>query len=180
MKNKWFSLYVWTFSNVYTSSWTSFFINVSIALGVKGVKSLPLSVLCTFYRQRVLVVLQQVQVISILKCVVAIGKGSSNLGILTRGSPFPCLICFLLQEGVSETWCSFCGLLLWWFFCLFGHGSFHFVLCIPFFLGALIYLWLVGFHQQASTVINLLWDLFSWWGLWITRYHSKMMALPYI
>ncbi len=28
--------------------------------------------------------------------------------------------------------------LLRWFFCLLGHGSFHFVLCFPPFLGALI------------------------------------------
>jgi hypothetical protein len=60
---------------------------VSTVLGVKVTKSLPLSVFCIFYRQRVLVVLQQVQVVSILKHVVAIGKGSSKLGILIGGPP---------------------------------------------------------------------------------------------
>jgi hypothetical protein len=36
--------------------------------------------------------------------------------------------------------------LLRWFFCLLGGGSFHFVLCILPILGALVYLWLAGFH----------------------------------
>jgi hypothetical protein len=38
--------------------------------------------------------------------------------------------------------------LLGWFICLLGHESFRFVPCIPPFFGALIYLWLVRFHQQ--------------------------------
>jgi hypothetical protein len=80
------------------------------------------------------VVLQYVQLVFILKRVVTIGKGSSKLGILTRGTPFPCLICFSRQEGVQKLDVPFVVCLLWWFFCLLGHGSFHFVLCIPFFL----------------------------------------------
>jgi hypothetical protein len=51
--------------------------------------------------------------------------------------------------------------LLW--FAFFG-GSFVFLdmgpsilfFVFPFFFGALIYLWFVGFHQQASMVSNLL------------------------
>ncbi len=42
--------------------------------------------------------------------------------------------------------------LLRWFFCLLGHGSFHFVLFTPPFLGALIYLWLAGFHHSGCSL----------------------------
>jgi hypothetical protein len=39
------------------------------------------------------------------------------------------------------------------FFCLLGHGPFHFVPCVPpFFLGALVYLWLAGFHRFEGTL----------------------------
>jgi len=35
-----------------------------------------------------------------------------------------------------------------WFFCLLDSGqSFHFIPCIPPFLGALVYLWLAGLHH---------------------------------
>jgi hypothetical protein len=60
-------------------------------------------------------------------------------------------ICFSRPEGVREldvpvVVCP----LRWFFFCLLQCGSFHFVPCIPpfFFSGALVYLWLAGFHHQ--------------------------------
>jgi hypothetical protein len=42
---------------------------------MKSIKKFPLSVLCTFYKQKVSIMLQCVQALSILKRVVAIGEG---------------------------------------------------------------------------------------------------------
>jgi hypothetical protein len=50
----------------------------------KGTRGLPLSVWCTFYRQKVSVVLKHTQMIFILRHV-AIGEGSSRLGNLSSG-----------------------------------------------------------------------------------------------
>jgi hypothetical protein len=55
--------------------------------GVKGIRGPPLLVLCTFYRQKVLVILQCVQVISILRCAVVIGESASRLNVLSGGCP---------------------------------------------------------------------------------------------
>jgi hypothetical protein len=55
--------------------------------GTHGIKSPPLSILCTFYRQKVSVGLQRVQVFSILRHVVVVGEVSLRLGILLRGPP---------------------------------------------------------------------------------------------
>jgi hypothetical protein len=69
-----------------------FFINVPTWCGgVKGTRGPPLSILRTFYRQRVTMVLQRAHAVSILKCFVAIGEGFSRLGILSGG---PCLSLF--------------------------------------------------------------------------------------
>jgi hypothetical protein len=56
--------------------------------GMKGIGGLPLSVLCTFYRQRVLVTLLCAHVVSILKVVITISEGSSKLNILSKYPPF--------------------------------------------------------------------------------------------
>jgi hypothetical protein len=63
--------------------------------GAKGAGGPPLSVLHTFYRQRVLVALRCVQVISILRCVVTLDEDSSRLASFQEVLPFPYLICFL-------------------------------------------------------------------------------------
>ncbi len=47
-----------------------------------------MSVLCTFHRQRVSEVFQCSQEFSILRHAVAIGEGSSKLGLLSSGPPF--------------------------------------------------------------------------------------------
>jgi hypothetical protein len=39
-----------------------------------------------------------------------------------------------------------------WFFCLLGHGSFHFVPCFPPFLGTLVYLWLASFFLALGAL----------------------------
>ncbi len=62
--------------------------------GAKGTGGPPLSVLGAFYRQKVLVMVQQVHAISILRWVVAVDEGFSRLGILSDGPPFPYLIRF--------------------------------------------------------------------------------------
>jgi hypothetical protein len=67
--------------------------------GVKSIKSLPLSILRTFYRQKVLMVLQCAHVISILKCVVAIGEGSSRLSILSGGPSLSLFDMLLATRG---------------------------------------------------------------------------------
>jgi len=86
------------------------------------------------------------QSIKILRCVVAIGEGFSRLGLLSGGPPLSFFICFSWQEGVWELDVPFVVCLLRWFFYLFGHGSFHFVLCIPLF-------W-------------VLWFIYDWQGFW--------------
>jgi hypothetical protein len=48
----------------------------------KGTRGPPLSVLRSFYKQRVLMALQRVQVTSILRWAIIVGEGSSRLGIL--------------------------------------------------------------------------------------------------
>jgi hypothetical protein len=54
---------------------------------MKGIERTPLLLLCTFYKQRVLMALQHVQTISILRRAVALGEGSSRLGFHSGGSP---------------------------------------------------------------------------------------------
>jgi len=56
-----------------------------MAWGMMGIGSLPFSILHTFYKQRVSVVLQHAHVTFILKCVTTINEGSSRLGILSKG-----------------------------------------------------------------------------------------------
>ncbi len=69
-------------------------------------------------------------VASILRCVVAIGKSFSRLGILSKVPPFPYLICLLKQERIQELDIPFVVRPFKWFFHLLEHGSFHFVPCI--------------------------------------------------
>jgi hypothetical protein len=64
-----------------------FYQYANMAWAVNGTKGPLLSILLTFYRQKVLVVLQHAQVVSILKHAGAIGEGSSKLGILSGGPP---------------------------------------------------------------------------------------------
>jgi hypothetical protein len=66
----------------------------NMAWGAKGIGGLPLSILCAFYKQKVLVVLERVQAISILKHVIIVGEGSSRLGIFLKVFSFLYLICF--------------------------------------------------------------------------------------
>jgi hypothetical protein len=59
----------------------------NMAWAVKGTKGPLLSVLHAFYRQKMLMMLQHVQAVSILRHVGTIGEGLSKLGILLRGPP---------------------------------------------------------------------------------------------
>jgi hypothetical protein len=52
-----------------------------------GIGGPPISVLRTFYRERLIVELQHAHAISILKRVIVVGEGFSRLGVLSRGSP---------------------------------------------------------------------------------------------
>ncbi len=71
--------------------------------GTKGTRGFSFSILCTFYRQKVSMMLQQAYVISILKQVVAIGKGFSKLGIFSRGPPFFLFDMLFMTGGRSRT-----------------------------------------------------------------------------
>ncbi len=55
----------------------------------------PLFHLCELYRQRVSVVVQCTQVVSILKRAVVVGEGSSRLGRFSRGPPLSLFDMFL-------------------------------------------------------------------------------------
>jgi hypothetical protein len=69
-----------------------------MAWGAKGIRGRPLSILRTFYKQRVSMVLQHA--IFILKCVVAVGEGSSKLCVLSGSPPFSLLdIFFATRKG---------------------------------------------------------------------------------
>ncbi len=72
--------------------------------------------------------------IFILRWAIVVGEGSSRLNILSRSPPLS-----LFDIGVSELDVPLKVCPLRWFFCLLGHGSFHFVPCIPPFLGALVF-----------------------------------------
>jgi hypothetical protein len=54
------------------SQWIDMFLHqcANMMWGVKGTKDLHLLVLCAFYRQRVLMMLQCVQAITILRCAI--------------------------------------------------------------------------------------------------------------
>jgi hypothetical protein len=55
---------------------------------MKGIGGSPLSILRTFYRQRVLMTLLCAHVVSVLKDVIAISEGFSKLNILSKYPPF--------------------------------------------------------------------------------------------
>ncbi len=61
---------------------------------------------------------------------VALGEGFFRLSLLSGGPPFS-LFDMLQELDVPFVVCP----LGWWFFCLLGCGSFHFVPCIPPFFG---------------------------------------------
>ncbi len=69
---------------------------------------------------------------------IAVGEGSSRLGVLSGGPPFSLFDIFSRQKGVRELDVPFVVHLLKWFFCLLGSGSFHFVPCIAPLLGSLV------------------------------------------
>jgi hypothetical protein len=70
--------------------------------GMKGTRSLLFSISHTLYRQRVSMVLQCAHVVSILKCVVAIGEGFYKLGILSGGPPLSLFDMLLRTRGAWE------------------------------------------------------------------------------
>jgi hypothetical protein len=86
------------------------------------------------------VTLQHAHVISILRCVVAIDEGSFRLGILSRVPPLSLFDMLIKTRGHSGLDIPFVVRPLRWSFHLLGHGSFHFVPCIPPFVSALVYL----------------------------------------
>jgi len=63
---------------------------------VKGTKGPLLSILHTFDRQKVLVVLQHAHAISILRHARVVGEGSSKLAVLSGGPPLSLFHMFLL------------------------------------------------------------------------------------
>ncbi len=71
--------------------------------GAKGAGDPPLSMLQTFYRQRVLVALRCVQMISILKRADTVDEGSYRLGILSGGPPLSVFDMLLATRGVLRT-----------------------------------------------------------------------------
>jgi hypothetical protein len=62
----------------------------------------PLSILCSFYKQRVLAMLQRVQAISMSKCVVIVIEGSSKPSILSNVHLLSLSNMLLTTEGGSE------------------------------------------------------------------------------
>jgi hypothetical protein len=61
---------------------------VNMVWTVKGNKNLLLSMLCSFYKQRVSIELQKTQVTTISKQAFTIGEGFSRLGVLLGLLPF--------------------------------------------------------------------------------------------
>jgi len=88
----------------------------------------------------VLVALQHVQAIFILRHDVVVNEGSSRLRVLSRGPSLSLFNILLMIRGIWELDVPIVVHPLGWFFCLPGHGSIHFVPCIPLLLGALVYL----------------------------------------
>ncbi len=80
-----------------------------------------------------------------MRRVVAVGEGLSRLGILSGGPPLSLFDMLLATEGVQELDLVVCP--LWWFICLLGHGSCHFVPCFAL-LGVL---WLIYGRQGFIT-----------------------------
>jgi hypothetical protein len=81
----------------------------NMAWGMTGIKAPPLSVLRSFYKQKVLVMLQRAQMVSILKCDVTIGEGSFRLGVLSWGPPLSLFDMLLVPGKGLGTWCALCG-----------------------------------------------------------------------
>jgi hypothetical protein len=63
---------------------------------------LPLTVLCAFYRQKMLIALQRMHIDSILKHVVIVGEGFSKLTIFSNFVSLSFFICFLQSVGALE------------------------------------------------------------------------------
>ncbi len=84
--------------------------------------------------------LQHVQAISILRHDVVVSEGSFRLCVLSRGPPLSLFNILVTIRGVWELDVPIVVHPLGWFFCRLGHGSIHFVPCIPPLLGALVYL----------------------------------------
>jgi len=126
--------------------WICFFYwCVNMAWGVKGTGSLPLSILHIFYNQRVPVMLQRVHATSLLKHAIAIGEGSSRLGVLAKGPPFSLFICFSWREGFEKLDVPLVVTLLGGSFVFLDVGPSILSLLFPFFFfgGALVNLWAV-------------------------------------
>jgi hypothetical protein len=143
---------------------------------VKGIENPHHSILCTFYRWRVLVTLQHAQVASILRRVVIICEGSSRLGVLSGGSLISLFdICFLWSERFPKLDVPLVVYPFRWFICFLKHESFHFVPCIHafFFFGALIFLMIGGFIiicvRQKSCILKIFLS-----HLMLSEMHSEM------
>jgi len=111
---------------------------------VKGIKNLHHSILCTFYKQRVLVTLQHAQVASILRHAI-IEEGPSMLSVLSRGSLVSLFDLLLVTGRVSKTWCSPC------------HLPFEVVYLFS-------YTWVLPFCSLYSCFFLVLW-FFLWLGV---------------
>jgi len=74
----------------------------SMAWSAKGIDGLPLTILCAFYRQKMLIALQRMHIDSILKHVVIVGEGFSKLTILSSFISLSFFICFLQLVGALE------------------------------------------------------------------------------
>jgi len=122
---------------------TIFFLNVLTWHG-KIFKS-PLSILHSFYKQRMLMALQHAQGTSISKHALTIGEGSSRLNHL----PSHYLICSLqLRVWILDLFMfPLCSTLVGGFFFLPWLGSIHLVPFPPSFLGVLLLWHFTGFHH---------------------------------
>jgi hypothetical protein len=80
-----------------------------------------------------LMTLHHAHVISILRCVVVIGEGSSRQGILSGGPPLSLFDMLLATRRGWELDIPFVVHLLRWFF-VFLHRSFHLFIVFPLFL----------------------------------------------
>jgi len=74
-------------------------------------------------------------------------EGLSRLGILSGGPSLSLFDMLLATEWVQEFDVPLVVCPLWWFICLLGHGSFHFVPCFALF-GVL---WLIYGRQGFIT-----------------------------
>jgi hypothetical protein len=115
-----------------------------------------------------------------LKKIIAISEGSFKLSFLSKGPPLSLFHMISQKERFRELDVPFVVRLFKWFFCLLGHGSFLFLLCILTFWGALIYVWLAGFHHHTFHYISYLMKQWLWCPFWFNTPYQNLFSSDFL